>query len=83
MARDTVVGAVVVAVAGVRMVAPARTAAVGIVNVCLGACLVVAPLVLDRPAVAATNDVVIGALLIVFAAVGSVLGRRARRVTRQ
>lgn len=76
---DTAVGVAVAAVAVVRMVAPARTAAVGIVNVGLGVWLVAAPFVLDRSAVATANDVVVGVLLILFAAASTALGLRARR----
>ena len=78
----TAVGIAVAVVAVVRMLAPARTAAVGIVNVGLGAWLVVLPLVLARPPLAARNDVVVGVLLIVFAAASTLLGRRARRARR-
>lgn len=77
--NDTVVGIAVAAVALVRMLAPARTAALGIVNVGLGAWLVVAPLVLDLPTAAARNDVVVGILLVLVAAASAALGYRARR----
>lgn len=78
-ANDTAVGLAVAVVALVRMAAPVRTAAVGIVNVGLGAWLVTAPLVLDLPPVAATNDVVVGVLLVLVAGASAALGRRARR----
>lgn len=77
--NTTVVGVAVAAVALVRMAAPVRTAAVGIVNVGLGGWLVAAPLVLDLPAPAAVNDVVVGVLLVVVSAASAVLGLRARR----
>lgn len=77
--NNTVVGVAVAAVALVRMAAPARTAAVGLVNVGLGVWLVCAPFVLDLPPAAATNDVVVGVLLVLVAAASAALGRRARR----
>ncbi|WP_300011640.1 hypothetical protein [Pseudonocardia sp.] len=79
----TAVGVAVAIVAVVRMLAPARAVAVGIVNVGLGAWLVVLPLVVDRPAPAERNDVIVGVLLILFAASSMLLGRRARRAARR
>ncbi|MCX6462934.1 MAG: SPW repeat protein [Pseudonocardiales bacterium] len=76
---DAVIGVAIAVVAVVRMVAPARTTAVGVINVGLGVWLVAAPFVLDRSAVATANNVVVGLLLILFAAASTALGLRARR----
>jgi hypothetical protein len=75
--NDIVIGVAVALVTLVRMAAPFRTAAFGMVNVILGAWLVAAPFVLAYSTAAATwNDIIVGCVVMVLALVSVVLGRR-------
>lgn len=82
--NDVLVGIAVIVVAALRIALPGRTVALGLLAAGLGGWLISAPFVLDtavgtegvRPT---TNDVLVGVLLIVLAALGSMLEVRARR----
>lgn len=74
--NDIVIGSAIALVAVVRMVAPFRSAALGLINVALGAWLIVAPFVLSYGGTALWNDVVVGAVVVVVELVSSALSRR-------
>ena len=65
------VGVVVTLFAAIRVVRPARTAPLSLVNVLLGAWMVASPFVLGYSAAAgpAWNDVVVGAIVVLLAGV--------------
>ena len=68
---DVVTGAVMVVVGIVRILAPARTAALSLINVALGGWLIAAPFALGYSAVPAAtwNDVIVGMVVIFLAGV--------------
>jgi hypothetical protein len=74
--NDIVIGSAIALVAVVRMVTPFRSAALGLINVALGAWLIIAPFVLAYGGAALWNDVVVGVVVVVAALVSSVLSRR-------
>jgi hypothetical protein len=81
--NDLVVGSAIAVVALVRIALPARTAALGPVNVGLGVWLVVAPTALAYNRVfdaspATWNDIVVGVTVMLLAAVGTLIDRRRR-----
>ena len=81
--NDVVIGAAIAIVAIVRMAAPIRTAALGLVNIALGAWLIIAPFVLGynlaTDAMAATwNDIVVGFIVVLLALTSTALGVRRR-----
>ncbi|MHA6793790.1 SPW repeat domain-containing protein [Pseudonocardia bannensis] len=85
--NDVVIGAAIALVALVRMASPYRSAAVGVVNIGLGAWLILAPFTLGynlgADAMAATwNDIIVGVIVIVLATISAVLGRRGQRADR-
>ena len=82
--NDIVIGIAVAVVALVRMVAPYRSVGIAAINVGLGGWLVVAPFVLAYNAAGAAgaatlNDVIVGAFVLVVAAVSAALGIRGPR----
>ena len=84
--NDLVVGSAIAVVALVRIALPVRTAALGLVNIGLGVWLVVAPTALAYNTVfdaspAIWNDIVVGIIVMVLAAVSTLIGRRSRRPT--
>ncbi len=77
--NDLVIGVAIALVAIVRIVAPIRSAALGMVNVALGAWLIIAPFVLayneGANALAATwNDIVVGVIVLALAATSALFG---------
>jgi hypothetical protein len=79
-----VVGAAIAVLAITRMVSPVSTAPLSWVNVVLGGWLVVAPFVLtynDTTETAAIywNDIVVGVLVLILAAISAVTGRASGR----
>jgi hypothetical protein len=82
--NDIATGVVLVLVALLGMVVPARGTALWVVEAALGAWVVAAPFVLfysaDSPATAATwNDILTGTAVVLVAAAAAVLARRRRR----
>jgi hypothetical protein len=76
--NETVVGITMAVVALIRILTPAASASLSLVNVALGGWLIVAPFALDSGAAMADavwNDVVVGAIAIAFAAASWVGGR--------
>lgn len=85
--NDVVVGVAIATLAIVRTVAPSNVPWFSIVNVALGAWLIVAPFVLEyegtNKGVSIGNDLAIGMVVIVMAAASAVSTFRHRRPTEQ
>ncbi|MEU4244658.1 SPW repeat protein [Actinoplanes sp. NPDC026619] len=78
--NDIATGLSLTAVGALRVLAPRRTAVLGLVSVLLGGWLVAAPFVLDYAVLlgVAWNDIVIGVLVVMFAGVGALAGAARR-----
>ncbi len=84
--NDVVIGSAIAVVALVRIALPVRSAALGLVNVGLGAWLLVAPTVLSYTSVpgasAATwNDITVGIIVMALASTSALVARRRRDPT--
>jgi hypothetical protein len=80
--NETVVGIAIAVVALVRILSPASSAPLSAVNVALGGWLIIAPFILDYgPAMsdARWNDIIVGAVTVVFAGASWAVGSRQRR----
>ena len=84
--NDVVIGSTIAVVALVRIAMPVRSAALGLVNVGLGAWLLVAPTVLSYTTVlgassATWNDIIVGIIVIALASSSALIARRPRDPT--
>ena len=80
--NDVVIGVALAAVALVRIVSPVATAPLSVINVLLGMWLIIAPFILgyndgSDAAAATVNDIVVGLIVVVLAAVSLLSGRSA------
>jgi hypothetical protein len=84
--NDVVIGSAIAVVALVRIALPVRSAALGLVNVGLGAWLLVAPTVLSYTSVtgassAPWNDIIVGIIVMALASSSALVARRRRDPT--
>ena len=85
--NDVVIGSAIAVVALVRIALPVRIAALGLVNVGLGAWLLVAPTVLSYTSVpgassATWNDIIVGIIVMALASFSALVGLSRDRHTR-
>lgn len=72
---DVVTGAVLIALASVRLVFPVRTAVLGLVNAALGVWVILSPFALHfagASAWALVNDLLVGIAVVVLATIGTI-----------